>query len=115
MSLLPIFLKLRGRRVLVVGGGNVAESKIESLLLSEAEVHVVAPELNANVAELAGTGTIAWRQKSFDPSDLDGVFLVIAATTFPKSITSSIASPKSARFCVTRSTIPSIATFITEP
>ena len=43
MSLLPIFLKLRGRRVLVVGGGNVAESKIESLLLSEAEVHVVAP------------------------------------------------------------------------
>jgi precorrin-2 dehydrogenase/sirohydrochlorin ferrochelatase len=84
MSLLPIFLKLRGRRVLVVGGGNVAESKIESLLLSEAEVHVVAPELNANVAELAGTGTIAWRQKSFDPSDLDGVFLVIAATNVPE-------------------------------
>ena len=67
MSLLPIFLKLRGRRVLVVGGGNVAESKIESLLLSEAEVHVVAPELNANVAELARAGKIAWRQKSFDP------------------------------------------------
>ena len=67
MSLLPIFLKLRGRRVLVVGGGNVAESKIESLLLSEAEVHVVAPELNANVSELARAGKIAWRQKSFEP------------------------------------------------
>jgi siroheme synthase-like protein len=84
MSLLPIFLKLRGRRVLVVGGGNVAEAKIESLPLSEAEVHVVAPELNANVAELARTGKIAWRQKCFDPSDLDGMFLVIAATNVPE-------------------------------
>ncbi len=85
MSLLPIFLKLRGRRVLVVGGGDVAESKIESLLLlSEAEVHVVAPELNANVAQLARTGKVIWRQKSFDPADLDGVFLVIAATNVPE-------------------------------
>ena len=84
MSLLPIFLKLRGRRVLVVGGGNVAESKIESLLLSEAEVHVVAPELNANVSELARAGKIAWRQKSFDPADLDDIFLVIAATNVPE-------------------------------
>ncbi len=84
MSLLPIFLKLRARRVLVVGGGNVAESKIESLLLSEAEVHVVAPELNANVAQLARTGKVVWRQKFFDPIDLDGVFLVIAATNDPE-------------------------------
>ena len=84
MSLLPIFLKLRGRRVLVVGGGNVAESKIESLLLSDAEVHVVAPELNPNVAEFVPAGKIVWRQKSFDPGDLDGVFLVIAATNVPE-------------------------------
>ena len=84
MSLLPIFLKLRGRRVLVVGGGNVAESKIESLLLTEAEVHVVAPELNASVAELAQSGKIVWRQKSFEPADLDGVFLVIAASNVPE-------------------------------
>ena len=84
MSLLPVFLKLRGRRVLVVGGGNVAESKIESLLLSEAEVHVVAPELNAKVSELARAGKIVWRQKSFGPADLDGVFLAIAATNIPE-------------------------------
>ncbi len=84
MSLLPIFLKLRGRSVLVVGGGNVAESKIESLLPSEAEVHVVAPELNAKVAELIRAGKLVWRQKSFEPSDLDGIFLVIAATNVPE-------------------------------
>jgi precorrin-2 dehydrogenase/sirohydrochlorin ferrochelatase len=84
MSLLPIFLKLRGRRVLVVGGGNVAESKIESLLLADADVVVVAPELNANVSELARAGKIVWRQKSFDPADLNGIFLVIAATNVPE-------------------------------
>jgi precorrin-2 dehydrogenase / sirohydrochlorin ferrochelatase len=84
MSLLPIFLKLRSRKCLVVGGGNVAESKIESLLLSQADVHVVAPDVNANVAGLARAGKIAWQQKSFDPADLDGAFLVIAATNVPE-------------------------------
>jgi precorrin-2 dehydrogenase len=84
MSLLPIFLKLRGRKCLVVGGGNVAESKVESLLQSDAEVHVVAPELSAYVAEMARAGKIAWRQKPFDPADLDGIFLVIAATNVPE-------------------------------
>jgi precorrin-2 dehydrogenase / sirohydrochlorin ferrochelatase len=84
MSLLPIFLKLRGRKCLVVGGGSVAESKIESLLLSNAEVTVVAPELTKRVAGLARAGQIAWRQKFFEPSDLDAVFLVIAATNAPE-------------------------------
>jgi precorrin-2 dehydrogenase / sirohydrochlorin ferrochelatase len=84
MSLLPIFLKLRGRKCLVVGGGGVAESKIESLLLSDAEVFVVAPDLNANLAELAHTEKIAWRQKSFEPADLADIFLVIAATNVPE-------------------------------
>ena len=84
MSLLPIFLKLRGRKALVIGGGSVAESKIESLLLSEAEVHVVAPDLNQRVAELADVGKIVWRQKSFEATDLDDVFLVIAATNLPE-------------------------------
>jgi siroheme synthase-like protein len=84
MSLLPIFLKVRGRKCLVVGGGSVAEAKIESLLLSDAEVHVVAPELNVNVANLACAGKIAWRQNAFAAADLDGIFLVIAATNVPE-------------------------------
>jgi siroheme synthase-like protein len=84
MSLLPIFLKVRGRKCLVVGGGSVAEAKIESLLLSDAEVHVVAPELSVNVANLARAGKIAWRQNAFSAADLDGIFLVIAATNVPE-------------------------------
>lgn len=84
MSLLPIFLKLRGRKCLVVGGGSVAESKIESLLLSEAQVLVIAPEVNATVAEWVRAGRLIWWEKTFDPADLDGIFLVIAATNVPE-------------------------------
>jgi siroheme synthase-like protein len=84
MSLLPIFLKLRGRRVLVVGGGNVAESKIESLLQSDAQVLVIAPEVNEKVAEWVHAGRLIWWEKTFDPADLDGIFLVIAATNVPE-------------------------------
>jgi precorrin-2 dehydrogenase / sirohydrochlorin ferrochelatase len=84
MSLLPIFLKLRGRKCLVVGGGNVAESKIESLLQSDAQVLVVAPEVNEKVSEWVRAGRLTWWEKSFDPGDLDGAFLVIAATNVPE-------------------------------
>jgi precorrin-2 dehydrogenase/sirohydrochlorin ferrochelatase len=83
MSLFPIFLKLRGRRCVVVGGGTVAESKILSLLEAEARVVVIAPETTASISAWAQTGGIEWRAKSFEPGDLEGAFLVIAATSAP--------------------------------
>ena len=84
MSLLPVFLKLQGRKCLVVGGGRVAESKIESLVQSKAKVVVIAPEVNAKVADWVAADSIVWWQKTFDPADLDGIFLVIAATNVPQ-------------------------------
>ncbi len=84
MSLLPIFLKVRGRKCLVVGGGNVAESKIESLLQSDAQVLVIAPEVNERVADWVRGGRLVWWEKTFDAADLDGIFLVIAATNVPE-------------------------------
>jgi precorrin-2 dehydrogenase/sirohydrochlorin ferrochelatase len=83
MSLFPIFLKLRGRRCVVVGGGPVAESKILSLLEAEARVLVIAPEATASVSAWAQTGGIEWRAKNFEPGELAGAFLVIAATSAP--------------------------------
>lgn len=80
MSLFPIFLKLTGRRCLVVGAGEIAESKIHSLLAGEARVIVVAPEARPGVAALAEEGRIEWRQREFASTDLDGVFLAVAAT-----------------------------------
>jgi precorrin-2 dehydrogenase/sirohydrochlorin ferrochelatase len=81
MSLFPLFLKLEGRPCLVVGAGNVAQSKIRSLLDSGANVRVIAPQANSAVEEWAHTGVIAWEARSFEASDLDGTFLVIAATS----------------------------------
>lgn len=80
-NLFPMFLKLEGRSCLVVGAGTVAEGKIGSLLLAGATVRVVAPQANVAVQEWARTGVIRWESREFCPLDLDGVFLVIAATS----------------------------------
>lgn len=87
MSLFPIFLKLTGRPCLVVGGGVLAESKIESLLAAQAHVTVVAIRPNQRVRDLADAGEIALALRSFAPGDLarPGVpyFLAVAATDDP--------------------------------
>ena len=80
MSLFPMFLKLTGRRCLVVGGGNIATPKIQSLLDSGADVTVVAPQASPQVSEWAHQGLIIWGKRTFQESDLNGAFLVIAGT-----------------------------------
>lgn len=79
-SLFPMFVKLTGRKCLVVGGGRVAESKAEGLLASGAMVAVVAPEVTARIAIWNRERRLNWHARGFQPSDLDGSFLVIAAT-----------------------------------
>jgi precorrin-2 dehydrogenase len=80
MNLLPIFLRLERRRVLVVGAGTVALAKIESLRAAGASITVVAPAAVQAVRDLAGSGGLVWHERRFTPGDLDGMFLVIAAT-----------------------------------
>jgi siroheme synthase-like protein len=80
MSLFPAFLKLEGRPVLVVGGGAIATAKIPSLLKAGARVTVVAPKLSCDLAEVVRNRNITWLPKPFESSDLNGIFLVIAAT-----------------------------------
>lgn len=74
-SLFPVFLKLRGRRVVVVGGGPVAASKLSGLVDAGADVTVVAPE-TVDAVERAG---VCVERRPFAPSDLDGAWLVVAA------------------------------------
>jgi len=76
-----MFLKLEGRSCLVVGAGAIGEPKIESLLTSGASVRVVAPDASSIVAEWARAAAIVWDAREFNSADLDGVFLVIAATS----------------------------------
>ncbi|HET7347289.1 MAG TPA: bifunctional precorrin-2 dehydrogenase/sirohydrochlorin ferrochelatase [Acidobacteriaceae bacterium] len=80
MSLLPVFLRLERRPVLVVGAGSVAQAKIESLRTTGAVLTVVAPQAIAQIREWAAEGALVWHQREFAPADLDGAFLVIAAT-----------------------------------
>jgi uroporphyrin-III C-methyltransferase / precorrin-2 dehydrogenase / sirohydrochlorin ferrochelatase len=84
MTLFPAFLKLQDRPVLVVGGGELAASKIPLLLHAGASVTVVAPQLNAQLMQQAYKGEFAWLPKLFAPDDLDDKFLVIAATSLPE-------------------------------
>jgi uroporphyrin-III C-methyltransferase / precorrin-2 dehydrogenase / sirohydrochlorin ferrochelatase len=76
-SLLPVFLKLAGRNVLVVGGGPVAASKMEPLLAAEALITVVSPQV---VPEIA-TAEVTVHLRGFLESDLAGVWYVVAAAT----------------------------------
>ena len=80
MSLFPIFLKLAARPCVVVGAGTIAESKIESLLIAEARVTVIAPEALPRVREWAASGELRWEQREFRAGDTAGAFLVVAAT-----------------------------------
>ncbi len=80
-KLFPMFLKLSARSCLVVGAGAVAESKIASLMEASARVRVVAPEATAQVRSWSQSNTIEWRQRAFESGDLDGMFLVVAATS----------------------------------
>ena len=84
MTLFPMFLKLERRSCLVVGAGSIGEPKIRSLLIAGASVRVIAPEVRKTVKDWVRAGLIAWEARPFHPGDLEGVFLVIAATPSPK-------------------------------
>jgi len=76
----PVFLNIRGKRCVVVGGGTVAERKVKGLLAEKAEVKVISPEVAPHIAEFAVRGQCTWLRKTYDAADLTGAFLVFAAT-----------------------------------
>lgn len=82
-TLFPLFLDLRGRRVLVVGGGSVAARKVTALLEAQADVALVAPALDATLAPLVRMQRITHLGATFAPHQLDDAWLVIAATDDP--------------------------------
>jgi len=74
-------LRLKGRQCLVIGGGEIGLEKVEGLLACDATVRVISPEVVDEVRELASEGSITWEQREYaGPSDLEGVFIVIAST-----------------------------------
>lgn len=76
----PAMLSLKGRSCLIIGGGQVAARKLASLLQAQAQVKVIAPSLCEQVLALGSSPQCQLCQRPYDPADLDGAFLVIAAT-----------------------------------
>ncbi len=78
-----MFLKLSGRRCVVVGAGRIAEGKIAGLLRAGADVCVVAPRATQRIGAWARRRILTWKQKRFQPRHLRGAFLVVVAVPFP--------------------------------
>jgi precorrin-2 dehydrogenase/sirohydrochlorin ferrochelatase len=73
-------LRLKGRRCLVVGGGDIGLEKVEGLLACDADVTLVAPGAHPELVALAREGSIRWEQREYQSGDLEGCLIAIAAT-----------------------------------
>ena len=80
MGYYPVFLDLDKARCLVIGGGTIAERKVEALLAAGGEVTLISPELTAALRALEAAGRLTVQQRPYQREDLDTVSLVIAAT-----------------------------------
>lgn len=90
METYPVMLNIKGKAVAVVGGGQIAYRKMDSLLRAGAKVTVISPEINLNVEKLYRENQISWKNKAFEPNDLDSAWIVIAATN-SKKVNESVA------------------------
>ena len=82
MSLYPVFLKLEGHKVLIVGGGLIAEQKVEAVLRSATDVTVVSPQITPRIRLWAHQGRLKYVAREFQPGMTRGYFLVIACHGF---------------------------------
>ena len=80
----PVYLSLKGRRVVVIGGGEVAERKVESLLNSGASVIVISPEVTTRLAAMANEKRIELRKREYSHGDCAGAALIFSATDDPE-------------------------------
>lgn len=82
----PIMLDVRARPAIVIGGNRIATEKVTALVASGAQVSVLSPKFCADLLALAERGAITLIQKSYEPGDLAGAFVVVAATTNEQQI-----------------------------
>jgi uroporphyrin-III C-methyltransferase / precorrin-2 dehydrogenase / sirohydrochlorin ferrochelatase len=90
-DLLPLFLTLTGRRVVLVGGGPVAASKLQALMAAGADVRVVSPEVEPEIEQCG----VTIERRRFSSSDLDGAWLVVAAA--PPEVNKEVAAAAETR------------------
>src|SRR5579875_162639 len=82
----PVMLDVRGRLAIVIGGDRVAAEKAAGLSASGADVHVIAPQFCEELLKQAEHKRVALRYKAYELGDLDGAFVVVAATNDPQLV-----------------------------
>jgi uroporphyrin-III C-methyltransferase/precorrin-2 dehydrogenase/sirohydrochlorin ferrochelatase len=94
-------LDLAGRRVVVVGGGTVAQRRLPRLVSSGARVELVSPAVTPSVQTLADSGAVVWHRRPYAPGDLDGAWYVLCCTSSPEvNAEVSAAAERLRVFCV---------------
>lgn len=111
-SCYPINLKIEGKKVLVVGGGEVAFRKIKTLLSFNAEVHVVSPRAIPEIKALAGKGLIVFHSREYDRTFLEGMLLVISTTDNQKVNQMVARDAQAAGLPVNVADCPELCTFL---
>ncbi|WP_224769476.1 uroporphyrinogen-III C-methyltransferase [Nocardioides ochotonae] len=97
----PSGLILTGRRVLVVGGGHVAQRRVPALIAAGADVHLVSPEVTPAIEGLVGSGEVTWHRRRFEAADVDGAWYALATTDDPAVNAQVCAAAETQRiFCV---------------
>ena len=92
MALYPIFVEMKGRPVIVIGGGNVGAEKVRGLLAAEADITLVSPELIDELREHADAGRIKHIARAYEESDLDGGYEFIMVATDDGAINAEVAA-----------------------
>ncbi|KON88088.1 siroheme synthase [Sporosarcina globispora] len=80
MNYFPLLMNLDYKKVVIVGGGHVARQKTEALLPTKAEVTVISPEVTEKLQQYIHEGLVTWKEKAFEPADLDDAALIFAVT-----------------------------------
>lgn len=108
----PVFLNLEGKLCVVIGGGKVGERKVLSLLQAKASVKLISPEATPVLQKLAEEGQILWEKRIYQPGDLEGAWLVVAATNDPSTQRSIYDEANAKRVFCNMVDVPEFCSFI---
>ncbi|MFE0424292.1 uroporphyrinogen-III C-methyltransferase [Streptomyces sp. NPDC058953] len=109
----PVGLRLSGRRVVVVGGGQVAQRRLPALIAAGADVVLVSPSATPSVEAMATAGEIRWERRRYLDGDLDGAWYVVVASSDPEANDRISAEAEERRVWCVRSDDADVATALT--
>ncbi|RII18658.1 Uroporphyrinogen-III C-methyltransferase [Streptomyces sp. YIM 130001] len=109
----PVGLRLAGRRVVVVGGGQVAQRRLPALLAAGADVVLVSPSATPSVEAMADTGELTWHRRRYAAGDLTDAWYALIATGDPEANAAASAEAEAQRVWCVRSDNADVATALT--